>query len=143
MLPKAYEEQLQGGSKMLVSLAGAMSTGNWVKFLLKSSEKDKSTHHFLYGANLKGLDEFAGTLTLQTGAQLPRSYPSRRVGSCWKKGLNRVTDTCMPERGSLSKIGKAHFQDLEGCRRKRRTLFPHEFMYQVLLSGVLEQYYGD
>jgi deoxyhypusine synthase len=53
--------------------------------------------------------------------------------------LNRVTDTCIPEHEAFRRLQK--HKNLEDADDKGERYFPHEFMYKMLLSGVLEEYY--
>ena len=50
---KAYEEQLNGGAKMLVSLAGAMSTAELGKIFAEMIRQDKVQIISCTGANLE------------------------------------------------------------------------------------------
>jgi deoxyhypusine synthase len=54
--------------------------------------------------------------------------------------LNRVTDTCIPEEEAIRRIEKAILDVWLEADGKGQSLFPHEFLYQVLRSGRLEQY---
>ena len=56
------------------------------------------------------------------------------------RGLNRVTDTCIPEEEAFGDC-KRIFRFVEKANESGKRLFPHQFMYRMLLSGVLEQYY--
>ena len=58
-----------------------------------------------------------------------------------EEGLNRVTDTCIPEEEAFRRLQKHVFNIWKEAERDGKRYFPHEFMYQLLLSGVLEQYY--
>jgi len=58
-----------------------------------------------------------------------------------EKGLNRVTDTCIPEEEAFRRLQKHIFDIWKKAEAKGERYFPHEYMYQLLLSGVLEQYY--
>jgi deoxyhypusine synthase len=58
-----------------------------------------------------------------------------------ERGLNRVTDTCIPEheafrrlQNTFTKFGKTQMQE---------NVIYHMFMYKMLLSGVLEDYEID
>jgi len=55
--------------------------------------------------------------------------------------LNRVTDTCIPEEEAIRRIEKAILDVWLDADKKGQSLFPHEFLYQVLRSGGLKQYY--
>jgi deoxyhypusine synthase len=54
---------------------------------------------------------------------------------------NRVTDTCIPEEEAFRRLQKHIYHVWKDAEDKGARYFPHEFMYQMLLSGVLEQYY--
>jgi deoxyhypusine synthase len=54
---------------------------------------------------------------------------------------NRVTDTCIPEEEAFRRLQK-HLEDVwHAAEAKGERYLPHEFLYQVVNSGVLEQYY--
>jgi deoxyhypusine synthase len=55
--------------------------------------------------------------------------------------LNRVTDTCIPEEEAIRRIERAVLEEWQAADREGRRHFPHEFMYRILLSGVLEEHY--
>jgi deoxyhypusine synthase len=57
------------------------------------------------------------------------------------RGMNRVTDTCIPEEEAFRRL-EQHMVDLwKAAESEGRRHFPHEYFYQALNSGVLEQYY--
>jgi deoxyhypusine synthase len=58
-----------------------------------------------------------------------------------EKGLNRVTDTCIPEEEAFRRLQKHIFELWKAAEDAGERYFPHEYMYKLLLSGVLEQYY--
>ena len=58
-----------------------------------------------------------------------------------EKGLNRVTDTCIPEEEAFRRLQKHIFEIWKDADDKGERYLPHEFMYKMLLSGVLEEYY--
>ena len=55
--------------------------------------------------------------------------------------LNRVTDTCIPEEEAIRRIEDAILDEWTAADRRGERYFPHEFLYRVLRSGKLEQYY--
>jgi deoxyhypusine synthase len=58
-----------------------------------------------------------------------------------ERGLNRVTDTCIPEHEAFRRLQK-HLEKLwKDAEASEERFLPHEFMYKMLLSGELEQYY--
>ena len=58
-----------------------------------------------------------------------------------EKGLNRVTDTCIPEEEAFRRIERHIFDVWKEHEEKGSRMFPHEYMYELLNSGVLEKYY--
>ncbi|MEM9391210.1 MAG: deoxyhypusine synthase family protein, partial [Bacteroidota bacterium] len=56
-------------------------------------------------------------------------------------GLNRVTDTCIPEEEAFRRLQKHIFKIWKEAEDNGERYFPHEFMFKLLKSGVLEQYY--
>ncbi len=58
-----------------------------------------------------------------------------------EKGLNRVTDTCIPEEEAFRRLQKHIFKIWKDAEEKGERYFPHEFIYKLLLSGVLDQYH--
>jgi deoxyhypusine synthase len=56
-------------------------------------------------------------------------------------GFNRVTDTCIPEEEAFRRIQKHIFQQWKSAQDSGERYFPHEYMYKMLLSGDMQQYY--
>jgi deoxyhypusine synthase len=54
---------------------------------------------------------------------------------------NRVTDTCIPEEEAFRRIQKHIHKLWKDADDKGERHFPHEFMYKMLLSGVLKEHY--
>ena len=55
--------------------------------------------------------------------------------------MNRVTDTCIPEHEAMRRLEKAMVEVWTHAEAEGKRYFPHEFMYQVLKNGSLEEYY--
>ncbi len=138
---KAYEEQLQKGSKMLVSLAGAMSTAELGKIFAEMIRKDKVQIVSCTGANLE--EDIMNLVAHSHYKRVPeyRDLTPKQEWELLEGGLNRVTDTCIPEEEAFRRLQKHIFKIWKEAEDKGERLFPHEFMYRLLLSGVLEQYY--
>jgi deoxyhypusine synthase len=138
---KGYEKQLAGGSKMLVSLAGAMSTAEIGKIFSEVIRQDKAHIISCTGANL---EEDVMNLVAHSHYKRVPNYRDLTPQDEWdllEKGLNRVTDTCIPEEEAFRRLQKHIFKIWKDAEAKGERYFPHEFMYKLLLSGVLEQYY--
>lgn len=138
---KAYEVHINKGKKMLVSLAGAMSTAELGISLAEMIRKDKVHIISCTGANLE--EDIMNLVAHNSYERVPnyRDLTPKEEWALLEKGLNRVTDTCIPEEEAFRRLQKHVFNIWKEAERDGKRYFPHEFMYQLLLSGVLEQYY--
>ncbi|MGA1546932.1 MAG: deoxyhypusine synthase family protein, partial [Flavobacteriaceae bacterium] len=138
---KGYENQLEGGGKMLVSLAGAMSTAELGKTFAEMIRQKKVHIISCTGANL---EEDVMNLVAHTHYKRIPNYRDLTPQQEWdllEQGLNRVTDTCIPEEEAFRRLQKHIFKLWKTAEEKGERYFPHEFLYQLLLSGALEKYY--
>jgi len=55
--------------------------------------------------------------------------------------MNRVTDTCIPEEEAFRRLQGHIFKIWKDADDKDERYLPYEFMYKLLRSGELEQYY--
>ncbi len=138
---KGYESHIHQGKKMLISLAGAMSTAELGISLAEMIRKDKVHIISCTGANLE--EDIMNLVAHNSYKRVPH-YRDLTPADEWallEKGLNRVTDTCIPEEEAFRRLQGHIFDIWKDAERNGKRFFPHEFMYQLLLSGVLEQYY--
>ncbi len=136
-----YETHLLEGGKMLVSLAGAMSTAELGLSLAEMIRQDKIAIISCTGANL---EEDLMNLVAHTHYKRVPHYRDLTPKDEWdllEKGLNRVTDTCIPEEEAFRRLQKHIVELWKDADKKGERYFPHEFMYKMILSGVLKQYY--
>ena len=138
---KAYTEQLDSGAKMLVSMGGAMSTAELGKILAEMIRQDKIHIISCTGANLE--EDIMNLVAHNHYKRVPnyRDLTPQQERDLMDKGLNRVTDTCIPEEEAFRRLQKHVFKIWKDAEEKGERYFPHEYMYKLLLSGVLEQYY--
>src|SRR5690554_4380770 len=138
---KGYEDQLNQGSKMLVSLAGAMSTGELGKIFAEMIRQDKVQIISCTGANLE--EDIMNLVAHSHYERIPnyRDLTPEQEWELLEKGLNRVTDTCILEEEAFRRLQKHIYKIWKDAEDKGERYFPHEFMYKMLLSGVLEEYY--
>lgn len=138
---KGYEEQLNSGNKMMVTLAGAMSTGELGKSFAEMIRQDKVQIISCTGANLE--EDIMNLVAHSHYKRVPhyRDLSPQEEWDLLEDGLNRVTDTCIPEEEAFRRLQKHIFKIWKDAEAAGERLFPHEFMYRMLNSGVLEQYY--
>lgn len=138
---KGYEQQLAQGNKMMITLAGAMSTAELGKSLADMIRQDKVQIISCTGANLE--EDLMNLVAHSHYKRIPayRDLSPQEEWDLLENGLNRVTDTCIPEEEAFRKLQKHIFALWQMAEEEGERYFPHEYMYQLLLSGVLEQYY--
>jgi deoxyhypusine synthase len=138
---KGYDAQLEQGSKMLVSLAGAMSTAELGKIFAEVIRQDKVQIISCTGANLE--EDIMNLVAHSQYERVPhyRDLTPQDEWDLLERGLNRVTDTCIPEEEAFRRLQKHIYQIWKDAEDAGERYFPHEFMYKLLLSGVLEPYY--
>jgi len=138
---RGYEKHLAEDKKMLISLAGAMSTAELGKSLAEMIRQDKVHIISCTGANLE--EDIMNLVAHSHYKRVPeyRDLTPKQEWDLLEKGLNRVTDTCIPEEEAFRRL-QTHIVDIwKKAENAGERYFPHEYMYQMLLSGVLEQHY--
>ena len=138
---KGYKQQLEQGNKMLVSLAGAMSTAELGKSLSPMINEDKIHIISCTGANLE--EDVMNLVAHNHYKRIPhyRDLTPVEERELLDQGLNRVTDTCIPEEEAFRVLQKHMFELWKAAEEKGERYFPHEFLYQLLNSGALEEAY--
>ena len=136
-----YEVQLEKGNKMMITLAGAMSTAELGKSLAEMIRQDKVQIITCTGANLE--EDIMNLVAHSHYKRVPnyRDLTPQQEWDLMESGLNRVTDTCIPEEEAFRRLQKHIFKIWKDAQDRGERFFPHEYMYKMLLSGVLEQYY--
>ncbi len=138
---KGYEAHLEKGGKMLVSLAGAMSTAELGKTLAEMIRQDKVHIISCTGANLE--EDVMNLVAHSHYERVPNYRDLTRADeqALLQRGLNRVTDTCIPEEEAFRRL-EQHMVDLwVAAEAADERKFPHQYFYEAIRSGVLEQYY--
>lgn len=137
---EAYVQHLKKG-KMMVTLAGAMSTGELGISLAEMIRQGKVHAITCTGANLE--EDVFNLVAHKHYVRVPhyRQLSPEEEEQLLKKHLNRVTDTCIPESEAFRRI-EHHILNLwMKATDEKKRYFPHEFFYQLLLSGVLQKEY--
>jgi deoxyhypusine synthase len=136
-----YDNQLTGGKKMMITLAGAMSSAELGKSLAEMIRNDKVHIITCTGANLE--EDIYNLVAHNQYRRIPhyRDLSPSDEQELLNAHLNRVTDTCIPEEAAIRRI-ESHLTDFwENAKASESRYFPHEYLYQLLLSGNLEKYY--
>jgi deoxyhypusine synthase len=138
---KGYEAHLTAGGKMLISLAGAMSTAELGISLAEMIRQGKVDIISCTGANLE--EDIMNLVAHSHYKRIPnyRDLNPQDELELLQSKYNRVTDTCIPEEEAFRKI-QAHIEKIwKDAEAAGERYFPHEYMYKLLLSGVLADEY--
>lgn len=138
---KGYKAHLESNKKMLISLAGAMSTAELGKSLAEMIRQEKVHIISCTGANL---EEDVMNLVAHTHYQRIPHYRDLTPKEEWdllQKGLNRVTDTCIPEEEAFRHIQEHIFKIWKDAENNGERLFPHEFLFRLLNSEIMKEAY--
>lgn len=138
---KAYEKHLDEGGKMMITLAGAMSTAELGVSLAEMIRQDKVHIISCTGANLE--EDLMNLVAHNHYKRIPnyRDLSPQDEWELLENGFNRVTDTCIPEEEAFRRLQKHIYKLWKEADDEGKRYFPHEYMYELIRSGVLEQYY--
>ncbi len=129
---EGWNDLLKNKGKMLVTLAGAMSTAELGISLAEMIRQDKVHAICCTGANLE--EDIFNLVAHTHYLRLPnyRSLTKEDETELLKKGMNRVTDTCIPEDTAIRRIENEVLSLWQAADVAGKSYFPYEFMYQLL-----------
>src|SRR5690606_28023954 len=132
---------IESGGKMMITLAGAMSTAELGISLAEMIRQDKVHAITCTGANLE--EDVFNLVAHDHYVRIPnwRDLTPQQEHELLQRHLNRVTDTCIPEAEAMRKIEAAVLEEWVAADGAGERYFPHEFMYRVLRSGKLKDSY--
>lgn len=134
----AYKKHLDDGGKMLLAMAGAMSSAQLGVTLAPMIRENKMHMISCTGANL---EESVFRLVAHSKY---KDYPDYRYftkeddEAILQRGERRVTDTSIPEDDAFRVVEPLILQKWKEAEKKGERYFPHEYFYQLLLSGELK-----
>ncbi|WP_439481079.1 deoxyhypusine synthase family protein [Cyclobacterium plantarum] len=138
---EAYKSHLDNNGKMMVTLAGAMSTAELGISLAEMIRQDKVQIITCTGANLE--EDVFNLVAHDFYERIPhyRELSPAEEQDLLNRHMNRVTDTCIPEMEAMRRIEDVILQEWQKADQAGEQFFPHEFFYKILLSGKLEKDY--
>jgi deoxyhypusine synthase len=138
---EGYKKHMAGGGKMMITLAGAMSTAELGLSLSEMIRQDMVQIISCTGANLE--EDLFNLVAHDFYERVPhyRDLTPQDEQELLDRHMNRVTDTCIPEMEAMRRLEKAMVDVWTAADQAEEHYFPHEFMYRVLRDGVLEEYY--
>ncbi len=137
----AYIAYLDGGGKMMVTLAGAMSTAELGISLAEMIRQDKVHAITCTGANLE--EDLFNLVARTKYERIPnyRELTSLQEEELLARHLNRVTDTCIPEEEAIRRIEKVVIEEWIAAAKNNEQFFPHQFLFKILRECRLKKFY--
>ena len=138
---KEYEAQINVGNKMMITLAGAMSTAELGKSLAEMIRQNKVHIITCTGANLE--EDLFNLIAHEHYKRIPnyRDLSPAQEKELLDNHFNRVTDTCIPEAEAMRAIEKHLLAAWKSANDTGESYFPHQYFFQILSSGALEDNY--
>ncbi len=138
---EAYVQHIDSGGKMMVTLAGAMSTAELGKSLSEMIRQGKVHAITCTGANLE--EDLFNLVAHNSYKRIPkyRELSAEDEMDLLNNHLNRVTDTCIPEEEAFRKIENVVLKRWQNADKNGEKFFPHEYLYQILDEGTLAHEY--
>lgn len=138
---KAYKEHIKSGKKMMVTMAGAMSTAEIGKSLAEMIRQGQVHAISCTGANLE-----EDIFNLVAHDHYEKCYNWRALTAedeqkLYEKGFNRVTDVCIPEEEAIRKIEGKILEKWKAASDRGEAYFPHQYFFQILKNDGLKAEY--
>ena len=138
---KGYVTHMDEGGKMMVTLAGAMSTAELGLSLAEMIRRDKVAIISCTGANLE--EDIMNLVAHSHYKRVPnyRDLSPQEEWELLENHYNRVTDTCIPEEEAFRRLQQHIYKIWKEADNNGERFFPHEFMFRILRNGRLEKSY--
>ncbi len=137
---REWKKQIENGSYMMLTMAGAMSTAEIGNLLAEMIRQDKIHLICCTGANLE--EDIFNLVGNKEYRIIPdwRNLSPEDEQRIFNEGYSRVTDTCVPEK-VMDRVENLIIKEWEKADKNGERLFPYEYFYRLINSGVLEKYY--
>ncbi len=138
---QAWVDYLNRGNRMFLTMAGAMSTAELGISLAEMIRQDKIHGICCTGANLE--EDIFNLVAHDHYERVPhyRTLSAQDEQSLLDNHLNRVTDTCIPEEEAMRRIERKVLKFWQQADKAGESYFPYQYMYQLIKSGQLEEFY--
>ncbi len=138
---RAYEAHLRpegaggAGGRMLVTLAGAMSTAELGRSLAEMIRRGKVHAICCTGANLE--EDVFNLVARDHYKRIPdwRALSADEEEALCAGGFNRVTDTCIPEEQAIRAVEHQILARWKAADEAGSPRLPHEFLCDALRDG--------
>src|SRR5947208_15257387 len=136
-----YIAHLDRGGKMMITLAGAMSTAELGVSLAEMIRQDKVHAIACTGANME--EDLFNLVARSKYERIPnyRELGPEQEHELLQRHLNRVTDTCIPEEEAMRRIERVVLDEWVAVSESNQRKFSHEVLYKILPECRLKQFY--
>ncbi len=138
---EAWIDQLARGNRMVVTLAGAMSTAELGILLAEMIRQEKVHGIVCTGANLE--EDLFNLVAHDHYKRIPnwRALTAEQEWELAEQGMNRVTDTCIPEEEAMRRVESTILRHWGEAHAAGERYLPHEYFYRILRQGDLAHAY--
>lgn len=138
---QAWVDHLSKGGKMFLAMAGAMSTGEIGLSLAEMIRREKIQGICTTGANLE--EDIFNLVANKHYERIPgyRHLTAEDEVALMERGMNRVTDTCIPECEAMRRVEKPLLELWLEADKGGKSYFPFEYIYQLLKQDRLKEFY--
>lgn len=135
---ESLRDFLDNGGRLMITLAGAMSTAKIGRSLAPAIRSQKIHAICCTGANLE--EDLFNLVASSDYERIPnwREITPKEDNELHMRGMNRVTDVAIPEMEAVRYVEEKIlplWKDAEAAQDRR---FPHEYIYDLILHGDLE-----
>lgn len=138
---KGWKTFIDDGGKMMLTMAGAMSTAEIGKTLAKMIRAGKVHAISCTAANLE--EDIYNLVAHDFYRTVPhyRDLTAEEEKALYDEGLNRVTDTCIPEHEAFRRIQSVLLPILQEAEKSGKRQFPYQYFYDMIRGGALDKFY--
>src|SRR5258708_10507876 len=126
---------------MFMTLAGWLSTAELGLSLAEMIRQDKVHGICTTGANLE--EDIFNLVAHDHYKRVPnyRNLSDEEEVELRDRGMNRVTDTCIPEEEAMRRIERQVLKLWQKADKEEQRYFPFEYMYQLIRGGLIKESY--
>ena len=137
---RAYETHLEGGGKMRLAMAGAMATGEIGIILARMIREGKVHAISCTGANLE--EDIFNLISNRDYEVIPswRDLSPEDERELRDRGMNRVTDTCIPE-NAMRQIEERLLECWQRAAAVKDRRMPVDFFFEILDDPTFAEHY--
>src|SRR6202047_378549 len=138
---EAYIAHLERGGKMFLTMAGAMSTAELGLSLAEMIRQGKVHGICTTGANLE--EDIFNLVAHNHYKRVPnyRNLTEDEELALRERGLNRVTDTCIPAEEAMRHIERQVLKYWQQAEHEGKRYFPYEYMYQLIRHCNIREFF--